>query len=115
MILVDTSVWIDHFSFGNTQLIELLNAGDVLCHPYIIGELACGNLKNRKEILTLLESLPTALCVSHQEVLQFIEMKNLMGHGLGYIDVHLLASAILSNVPLWTMDKQLNKQVKALN
>ncbi len=108
MVLVDTSVWIDHFRSGNSKLEKLLNDGDVLCHHFIIGELACGNIKNRKEILSLLSALPTAIMGGHQEILRFIEIKKLMGKGLGYIDVHLLAAAFLSNAALWSLDKRLN-------
>ena len=108
MVLVDTSVWVDHFRFGNSQLIDLLNDGDVICHHFIIGELACGNLKNRKQILSLLLALPMAVQASHQEILKFIEIKKLMGKGLGYIDVHLLAAAFLSDTSLWSLDKKLN-------
>ncbi len=108
MVLVDTSVWIDHFRTGNAQLVKLLNEGDVICHHYIIGELACGNIKNRKEILSLLLALPKAIQANHQEVLEFIENKKLMGKGLGYIDVHLLAATFLSNAVLWSLDKKLN-------
>jgi len=107
MILADTSVWIDHFQSGNNQLQGLLSNGDVVCHDFILGELACGNIKNRKEILSLLSALPTVIQASHQEILSFVENKNLMGKGLGYIDIHLLASAFLSNVPLWSLDKGL--------
>jgi predicted nucleic acid-binding protein len=110
MILVDTSVWIMHLRQGWIGLDGLLDEGDVMCHPYIIGELACGNLNNRLEILSLLKTLPTALQAEHEEVMQFIQNNSLMGKGLGYIDIHLLASAILSRVPLWTLDKKL-KQV----
>lgn len=107
MVLVDTSVWVAHLFRGNTGLEALLNNGDVLCHPFIIGELACGNLKGRSAILSLLRSLPTATPVEHDEVMRFIEHHHLMGSGLGYIDLHLLASAVLSRVPLWTLDKML--------
>lgn len=107
MVLVDTSIWIDHFKKGNTALEKLLLDMAVICHPFIIGELACGNLKNRKEILSLLHSLPAAPLVEHDEVLYFIESKKLMGIGIGLIDVHLLASAHLAHAPLWTIDKKL--------
>ena len=107
MVLVDTSVWVDHLRRGNDQLINLLNDGDVICHHFVIGELACGNIKNRKEILSLLQALPKAAQASHHEILEFIEINNLMGKGLGYIDVHLLASAFLSNTILWSLDKKL--------
>jgi len=110
MVLVDTSVWVMHLRQGRIGLDGLLDQGEVMCHPYIIGELACGNLNNRLEILSLLKTLPTALQPEHEEVMQFIENNSLMEKGLGYIDIHLLASAILSRVPLWTLDKKL-KQV----
>jgi predicted nucleic acid-binding protein len=110
MVLVDTSVWVMHLRQGRIGLEGLLDQGDVMCHPYIIGELACGNLNNRLELLSLLKTLPTALYAEHEEVMQFIENNSLMGKGLGYVDMHLLASAILSRVPLWTLDKKL-KQV----
>lgn len=107
MVLVDTSVWVSHLRKGNTGLETLLNDGDVICHPFIVGELACGNLKNRSEILSLLRALPIATQAEHEEVMQFIENYRLMGKGLGYIDMHLLASALLTKVPLWTLDRKL--------
>ena len=85
------------------------------CHPFIIGELACGNLKNRKEILALLEALPKTTQAKHEEVLYFIEQHQLMGKGLGYIDMHLLASAKLSGLSLWTLDKNLKDVADGLN
>jgi hypothetical protein len=81
----------------------------VVCHPYIIGELACGNLRNRSEIISLLQRLPGAIRAEHEEVMQFIEHHGLMGKGLGYIDMHLLASARLTGVALWTLDERLHK------
>jgi predicted nucleic acid-binding protein len=108
MILVDTSVWIEHFQNGNTGLDLLLQEGQVVCHPYIVGELACGNIKNRSRILSLLSTLPIAHTAEHEEVIHVIEKYRLTGKGLGYIDVHLLASAMLTNIPLWTLDKRLN-------
>ena len=107
MILVDTSIWVAHFRTGNSHLETLLNNGEVVCHPFVVGELACGNMKNRKEILSLLQALPMAEMAEHQEVLHFIEYNQLMGKGLGYVDVHLLASALLTKIPLWTSDKKL--------
>ena len=89
------------------ELVGLLNDGNVLCHPFIIGELACGNLKNRREILSLLQILPTAIQADHEEVMKFIESHGFMGKGLGYIDVHLIASSVLSNAALWTFDRRL--------
>jgi len=107
MVLVDTSVWVDHFRRGLPELAEQLDAGAVVCHPFVLGELACGNLKNRREILELLQTLCTCPIASHDEVLHFIESNRLMDLGLGYIDVHLLASAKLAALPLWTLDRPL--------
>jgi predicted nucleic acid-binding protein len=112
MVLVDTSVWVAHFRRGDIGLEPLLNDGRVVCHPFIVGELACGNLKNRSGILSLLQALPMATPAEHEEVMRFIEDHNLMGKGLGYIDMHLLASAILIRVPIWTLDRPL-KQVSS--
>ena len=109
MVLVDTSVWVAHLRDGTIGLEELLEEGDVVCHPFIVGELACGNLKNRSEVLSLLQALPVAVHAEHEEVIQFIENHRLMRKGLGYIDVHLLASANLMEVQLWTLDKRLKK------
>jgi predicted nucleic acid-binding protein len=107
MVLIDTSVWVTHLRNGSPELETLLNNGEVLCHPFIIGELACGTLKNRTEILSLLQALPKSVQAAHEEVMQFIENYSLMGKGLGYIDIHLIASALLTNVTLWTLDKKL--------
>lgn len=115
MVLVDTSVWVDHFRGTNDCLVGLLNNGEAVCHPFIIGELGCGNLKNRREVISLMETLPTAYPVEHEEALFFIETHNLMGKGLGYMDIHLLAAALLSGVSLWTLDKKLEKAAEALN
>jgi len=109
MVLVDTSVWVSHLREGNTTLERLLNDGDVVCHPFIVGELACGNLKNRAEILSLLQALPMSIQAEHDEVIEFIENNRLMGKGLGYIDVHLITSAVLTGVPIWTLDKTLDE------
>ncbi|MFH1117129.1 MAG: type II toxin-antitoxin system VapC family toxin [Pseudomonadota bacterium] len=114
MILVDTSVWVGHLRQGDPDLERLLNNGEVMCHWFIIGELACGNLRNRQEILSLLQLLPPADQVTHEEILEFIEQNHLMGKGLGYIDVHLSASAVLSGVPVWTYDKRLNEANESL-
>ena len=109
MVLVDTSVWVAHLRQGDIGLEALLQEGRVVCHPFIIGELACGNLKNRSEILSLLQALPGAVKAEPEEVLQFIENFSLMGKGLGYIDLNLLAAARLTGVPLWTLDKKLKE------
>jgi predicted nucleic acid-binding protein len=114
MVLVDTSVWVSHLRDGNVGLERLLNDGEVVCHPFIVGELACGNLKNRHEILTSLQSLPMTALAEDGEVLKFIENHQLMGKGLGDIDVHLIAAAVLTDVPLWTFDKTLHKITKKI-
>jgi len=114
MVLVDTSVWVRHFREGDPDLKRLLNDGQVMCHPYVVGELACGNLKNRREVLSLIQQLPLATVAQHEEVLRFIELNHLIGKGLGYIDVHLSASALLTGVPMWSYDKKLNEANETL-
>jgi hypothetical protein len=114
MILVDTSVWVEHLRSGTIGLETLLIDGQVCCHPFIIGELACGNLKNRGEILALLQNLPMASCAEDDEAIQFIHDHQLMGKGLGYIDIHLLMSSLLSRIPFWTLDKRLHGAAQAL-
>ena len=109
MVLVDTSVWVAHLRDGKIGLESLLNDGHVISHPFIIGELACGNLKKRQTILSLLQALPSAIIAEHEEVIGLIEKHGLMGMGLGSIDIHLLASAILTGAPLWTLDKKLHE------
>ncbi len=108
MILVDTTVWIDHLRSGEPALVTALEGGQVLMHPYVLGEFACGNLKNRKEVLRLLGDLPSAPTAMEPEVLDFIERRALMGRGIGYIDVHLLAStALAGDARMWTRDRRL--------
>ena len=108
MILVDTSVWVDHLRDGTPALAAALEQGRVLTHPFVLGELACGNLKNRGEVLQLLGELPAAPMASDPEALDFIERRALMGRGIGYVDVHLLASvALAGTAQLWTRDKRL--------
>ena len=109
MVLVDTSVWVEHLRSGNIGLESLLNNDGVVCHLFIVGELSCGNLSNRVEILTLLQALPLANHAEHEEVMHCIENYSLAGKGLGYIDMHLLVSAILTKVPIWTLDKKLKE------
>jgi predicted nucleic acid-binding protein len=109
MVLVDTSVWVAHLRQGAIGLDALLNEGRVVSHPFIVGELACGNLKHRSAILIHLQALPQAIPAGHEEVMQFIENYRLMGKGLGYMDMHLLASALLTKVPLWTLDQKLHE------
>jgi hypothetical protein len=115
MVLVDTSVWVSHLRDGNTELASLLNDGRVLCHPLIVGELACGNLKDRAVILSFLQLLPMSVEAEHEEVSSFIENNRLMGKDMGYVDVHLIASAILTGVPIWTLDKKLAQAADSLH
>ena len=108
MILVDTSVWIDHLRAGDDELAALLNGSRVLMHPFVLGELACGNLRNREMVLRLLKDLPRAAVATDEEVLFFIDRHALMGRGIGYVDAHLLAAVTLSDsARLWTRDKRL--------
>ena len=105
--LVDTSVWIDHLRKGNSQLATLLDKGHVYCHRFVIGELTCGTVRNRDELLGLLRALPAVPVAEHEEVLDFIAERKLAGRGLGWIEMHLLASALLANCKIWTLDKAL--------
>jgi len=114
MVLVDTSVWVSHLRDGNAELASLLNDGRVLCHPLIVGELACGNLKDRAVILSFLQLLPMSIEAEHDEVLSFIENNRLMGKGMGYVDVHLITSAVLTGVSIWTLDKKLAQTADSL-
>jgi predicted nucleic acid-binding protein len=108
LILVDTSVWIDHLRTSIALLREALEAEEVLVHPFIIGELACGEMKQRSEVLGLLATLPSSVVATNEETLHFIERHRLMGKGIGYIDAHLLASVTLTDgAQLWTRDKRL--------
>jgi predicted nucleic acid-binding protein len=108
MILVDTSVWIEHFRRRAAQLASVLEDSQVLMHPFVLGELACGNLANRSEVLRLLGDLPLVPVAADVEALTFVETHALMGRGIGYIDVHLLASVMLAgDVQIWTRDRRL--------
>ena len=110
MLLIDSSVWIDHLRCANKQLSQLLNSNQVSIHSMIIGELACGNLNNRSELLALWQQLPMVSEASHQEVIYAINQYQWMGKGIGYIDAHLLASTLLTdNTALWTLDKRLQQ------
>lgn len=115
MILADTSVWIDHFRKSSKRLSSLLDAESVCTHPFILGELACGNIKNRKEIIALLHALPSADKVSEDEIFYFIEQHRLGGRGIGLIDIHLLASCFISKCSLYTIDRRLHEVAKDLN
>lgn len=115
MILVDTSVWIDHLRTGDPELVALLQEGHVLAHPWVTGELALGNLSHRSEILGLLNHLPQAEAATDQEVLTMIDNHQLFGLGIGYVDVHLLAATMLTiGARMWTRDKRLAAVVDQL-
>lgn len=108
MILVDTSVWVDHLRRGDTRLVDLLERSAVLMHPFVLGEIACGSLNDRVALLELLQDLPAAVLAEGDEVLRFIERYALHGKGIGYVDVHLLAStALTQGARVWTRDKKL--------
>ncbi len=115
LTLVDTSVWVRHLREGDKELTLLLENGLVACHPFIIGEIACGGMKNRQTIISLLNDLPSTCLLEHDEVMEFIERRNIMNKGIGYVDVHILGSALVSDTPLWTLDKSLRKIAGALS
>jgi predicted nucleic acid-binding protein len=115
MILVDTSVWIGHFRAGSERLKTLLFDEQVLCHPFIIGELACGTLRKRSEILSMLKALPQAHLLEDDEVLSFLAAQRLYGRGIGWVDAHLLSSTLLAGCLLWTVDKPLRRAAAAFN
>ena len=108
MILADTSVWIDFFREGLPELGDRLRRRDVLIHPFVVGELACGNFSNREATLQLLEQLQSVTVAEHDEVMTFIRSQKLYGRGVGYVDVHLLAGAAINQCQFWTLDKRLN-------
>lgn len=114
MVLVDTSIWIKHLGKGLPKLVDLLTSGQVLMHSMVIGELACGSLKNRDEILELLKNLPRSQHASDNEVLHLIETRKLMSLGIGYIDMHLLAATLLGGDQIWTADTKLAGAASAL-
>lgn len=115
MILVDTSVWVDHFRRGNERLGSLLRGEQVLGHMFVLGELACGNLRNRREMLSLLGALPQAPLAGNGEALEFLERAKLHGKGIGWIDIHLLTSARIARAPLWTLDVRLARAAESLS
>lgn len=115
MILVDSSIWIDHFRQTDPDLVRLLNSASVLAHPFVTGELALGHLKKRDEKISALLNLPQAIVATDDEVMHIIELNKLFGMGIGYIDAHLLAAAKLSETTIWTRDKALLKVSKSLS
>ena len=114
-MLADTSVWIDHFRHGNARLAALLETGQVVTHPFVVGELACGNLAKRVEVLRLLRELPAVVSATDDEVLAFVERHRLMGAGIGWIDAHLLAAAALTGTKLWSLDATLMRAARRLD
>ena len=115
MILVDTSVWIAHFREAGSKLVHLLSEGLVMVHPFVVGELACGNLKHRDRILSDLQALPPAVPATHEEALRLVRDRKLWGTGIGWVDAHLLASALLSEAELWTLDERLDRAAAAVS
>lgn len=116
MILVDTSVWVDHLRRANLELVDLLERGQVLVHPFVVGEIACGSLSDREAALELLRQLPAVAVADPDEALGFIELRGFHGKGIGYVDLHLLASAALTaGSTLWTREKRLRETAEALN
>jgi hypothetical protein len=113
-VFVDTSVWVDHLRRGEPLLQDFLSEGLVSTHPFVIGELACGNLSNRGELLSLLSELPLVSIATNEEVMHLIERHKLNGKGLGWIDMNLLTSALISRIPLWTRDRRLAAVAKKL-
>jgi predicted nucleic acid-binding protein len=108
LILVDTSVWIDHFRVGVPALVAALETDQVMTHPFVIGELACGNLRNRERTLELLRALPAVSTASHDEVMFVVERRRLMARGIGYVDAHLVAAAsLMPPMRLWSHDRRL--------
>ena len=108
MILADTSIWVNHFRLRLPRMAAALNEGKIVIHPFVIGELACGNLPDRQSVLRFLQKLPVASSATHAEVPDLIENRRLSGSGIGYVDANLLASALISDqTQLWTADKRL--------
>ena len=105
--LADTLVWVDHLRRGRPGLATLLEHDGVLCHPFVVGELACGSIANRDDFLRLLSALPLADVAEHEEVMRLVGDRRIHGRGLGWIDMHLLASSVLERCALWTLDKRL--------
>ena len=115
MILVDTSVWVDHLRRTDAGLVALLERSAVVMHPFVVGEIACGTRRDRELVLELLQDLPAAVVATDEEVMQFIERQALYGKGFGYVDVHLLASvALTGGTRLWTRDQRLRQAAAAL-
>jgi predicted nucleic acid-binding protein len=115
VIIVDTSVWVDHLKSGDPSLVKLLDGGQVLGHPFVLGELALGGLRGRHVVLEAVRGLPQAVAATDDEVLSMIEARALWGRGIGFVDAHLLAAAALSSARLWTRDRGLAAVAAELN
>lgn len=115
MILVDTSVWVDHLRVGDPALANLLHSGLVISHPFIVGEIALGNLRDRGTVLDALQGLPSLPSADPEEVLHFIDIVGLGGRGIGYVDAHLLTAAAKSWTPIWTRDRRLKAVAQELS
>jgi hypothetical protein len=115
MILVDTSVWVDHLRRRSAPLAALLDRGQVACHPFVAGELALGSLRQRPVLLSLLAELPAAAVVGHEEAMALVERHDLPGAGISWVDVHLLASALVDGLSIWTNDRRLDAVARGLD
>jgi predicted nucleic acid-binding protein len=115
MILADSSIWVDHLRHGNASLAALLEGHGLLCHPFVVGELACGDLPSRRLTLQRLRLLPEAPMMRHDEVLVLIDRHRLMASGIGWVDAHLLGAALLAHARLWTLDKTLARAAATLS
>lgn len=113
-VLADTSVWIDHWRRGNPRLAQLLEGNAVLVHPFVVGEIALGQVMARAEVLADLATLESPRVAEHHEVLALIERSRLWGRGIGWVDAHLLASALLDRIRLWTLDVPLARVAREL-
>lgn len=114
MIIVDANIWIDHFRLADPHLLEIGEEGSLRMHPYTVGELALGNFAHHSKIITQLQKLPAAQVTSHANVMHFMISRGLSGTGIGYVDCHLLASAVLMQATVWTRDKRLAAQANRL-
>lgn len=115
MILADSSIWVDHVRYGNAGLLALLEENALLCHPFVVGELACGNLPSWRAAVASFQLLPQAPVLRHDEVLHLIERHRLMASGIGWVDAHVLGSALLAGAQLWTLDKPLARAAAKLS
>jgi predicted nucleic acid-binding protein len=108
VILADSSVWIDHLRRGNAALVSALQEGSIAMHPFVIGELACGTMRRRVDVLADLGRLPRIAVAEHDEVMALVEGRRLAGTGIGWTDAHLMAAALIARVELWTLDRALD-------